>query len=904
VTTYGYDQHGNQSTITDAGGHAWTSTFNLLGQVTAKTDPDTHATTALAYDGDGNLLQQANADAGSNTVSFTYDQLNRKTGQYAAPSAGQVPYASTSSPGNQMASWVYDNANHAVTNMPRPVGHLTTETAYSNIGNGTTTVAYIIQQAGFNIFSEPTGERYTIPATTSGTGLSGSYVFTHGWTIGKGLPFGQSYPSAGGLPSESVSLSYLSNPLDLPAGLGGTITGYAQNTSYDQWGDILKETIGSGTNVAAINNTYDTHTLRLTDQLVNRAVTTPASVDEEKYNYDPYGNVTSQASARLGSATVTETQCYQYDGLDQLTQAWTASDNCAATPTTAAHSMVTSGINPASAYWTSWAYDITAGDARSEVLGEMRQQLQHSLTSAQDITTANAYGGANGGPHALTLAATTGGSTSSSSFGYDPAGNITTRTTPAGGTQALSWNAAGQLTQASGGTGGTTTYLYAPDGSLLLQENPGSSTLYLDGEQLTATTSGGTTTVTGARIIPLPSGGDVVRTGSGTTYSFEVPDPHGTNDLYLDSTAQAPTWRQFTPYGAPRGPAATWIDNRGFLNKPADPATGLTYVGARAYDPATSQFISPDPVLDPADPQGLNAYLYGTGNPVDNSDPTGLYVPVDPTSPVDPVDQFKDANPVHHGTPGGSDHGTANTSHDGGKTHGPGSPGGDCPWLPGLSAALCAHSNPIHTPQYLSLFTAVKKPAQDTGLCATAMQMFLGLITTCGPSLAASSGDDETGDTSATASGGGDIPGNPLGPLAKALEDAARGAAREFSKVYPGGSTVLSEVNADGVMTMAIEAEKGSATGGQMFTDAMTNMGPENVKAFQTKWVRAMPSNLNAFNANLRAGMSYEEAASNTFTGHMLARYGITEVSIGPGGLVGDFGNYTNVEVVFSRPGG
>jgi hypothetical protein len=181
---------------------------------------------------------------------------------------------------------------------------------------------------------------------------------------------------------------------------------------------------------------------------------------------------------------------------------------------------------------------------------------------------------------------------------------MTARTTPAGGTQALSWNAAGQLAQVSGGTGGTTTYIYAPDGSLLLQENPGSSTLYLDGEQHTATTSGGTTIVTGARIIPLPSGGDVVRTGPGTSYSFEVPDPHGTSDLYLDSTAQAPTWRQFTPYGAPRGTATTWIDNRGFLNKPADPATGLTYVGARAYDPVPRphHHLRPQPRRQPITP--------------------------------------------------------------------------------------------------------------------------------------------------------------------------------------------------------------------------------------------------------------------------------------------------------------
>ena len=50
----------------------------------------------------------------------------------------------------------------------------------------------------------------------------------------------------------------------------------------------------------------------------------------------------------------------------------------------------------------------------------------------------------------------------------------------------------------------------------------------------------------------------------------------------------------------------TWINPHGFLNKPADPATGLTDVGAREYDPVTGQFISPDPVLDPASPQDLD----------------------------------------------------------------------------------------------------------------------------------------------------------------------------------------------------------------------------------------------------------------------------------------------------------
>ncbi|MBV9446850.1 MAG: RHS repeat-associated core domain-containing protein [Streptosporangiaceae bacterium] len=116
----------------------------------------------------------------------------------------------------------------------------------------------------------------------------------------------------------------------------------------------------------------------------------------------------------------------------------------------------------------------------------------------------------------------------------------------------------------------------------------------------------------------------------------------------MDSTAQNPAWRQFTPYGAPRGQAVTWADNRGYLNKPADAATGLTILGARQYDPVTGQFISPDPVLNPADPQDLDAYSYAEDNPVTYADPTGLCRLADPGGP--PVNCSGQPVPVS-GTP-------------------------------------------------------------------------------------------------------------------------------------------------------------------------------------------------------------------------------------------------------------
>jgi hypothetical protein len=106
----------------------------------------------------------------------------------------------------------------------------------------------------------------------------------------------------------------------------------------------------------------------------------------------------------------------------------------------------------------------------------------------------------------------------------------------------------------------------------------------------------------------------------------------------------------------------------------------------------------------------------------------------------------------------------------------------------------------------------------------------------------------------------------------------------------------------DGTLTMAVERNSSSVSGGQMFTDVMEHFGPENVTSFDATWVSAMPTNLDAFNANLRAGMSFEDAAANTFTGHMCAKYGLTVATVDKSKLVGEFGRYTKAYPVFSRP--
>jgi len=61
----------------------------------------------------------------------------------------------------------------------------------------------------------------------------------------------------------------------------------------------------------------------------------------------------------------------------------------------------------------------------------------------------------------------------------------------------------------------------------------------------------------------------------------------------------------------------------GFTGQRHD-GTGLAYMHARYYDPCLNRFVSPDTIVpNPANPQGLNRYLYVYGNPLADTEPSG-----------------------------------------------------------------------------------------------------------------------------------------------------------------------------------------------------------------------------------------------------------------------------------------
>jgi RHS repeat-associated protein len=383
--------------------------------------------------------------------------------------------------------------------------------------------------------------------------------------------------------------------------------------SYTNLGEPLQYTVGTSSLPAYITDSYDPQTRRLTEQNTQTG-TGQTSVDDMHYGYDHSGNITTEADTPAGASSATDVQCFGYDYLARLVQAWAqGAAGCAATPSASAEG----GPAP---YWNSYNYN---------AIGNLTGITATAPSGAVTTTTGSYPAAGAARPHAITTAAVTGPSgTTSTSYGYDASGNLTTVGGPSQ-SQALTWDDAGRLTQdavtPSGGSAHNTGYIDDASGALLLEADPGTTTLYLPDEELSLNTTSGT--VTGTRYYSLAGITVAARTGA-TTLAYLTGDQEGTDSVAIDASALTVTRRYYDPYGNPRGVPVTNFPagQRGFVGGTADTATGLTDLGVREYQPATGSFISPDPAIKPYDPQNLNAYGYAGDNPSSQSDPNGAMV--------------------------------------------------------------------------------------------------------------------------------------------------------------------------------------------------------------------------------------------------------------------------------------
>ncbi|XVV05954.1 polymorphic toxin-type HINT domain-containing protein [Actinosynnema sp. CA-248983] len=581
TTTHEYTPLGQLKKATDPVGNNWTFTYDFLGRKTSQTDPDA-GTTSTTYDLAGQIL--TTTDGRGQTLAFTYDALGRKTAEHA-----------DSTSGTKLAEWRYDTATNGV-------GLPSYSTRYTPTG------AYDSGPYAYNGSGLVAKTLVRVPATE--TGLNATYTTMYGYTV-TGLLASLNYPSGGGLVSEAVGINY--NQYGKPTKSSSANNAYVSDAVYTHFGEARQFTLGPEHDSARLTYDYDAQTRRPT-QTTLAAQTADGQIDDTRYTYDAIGNVTKTVNTqgRVGQAPV-RTQCYKYDALRRLSDAWTATDDCAATPTTTPGQANIGGPTP---YWTSWTFE--PGGLRTT-------QTQHALPGATGGDTTTTYTYPTTGttrPHSLTSATTTGPSGSTlSTYGYDQSGN-TTRRTLASGEQTLTWDKENRLDTVTSPEG-TTKYVYDADGNQLIRRDPGKTTLFLPGQELTRDTTTGA--VTGTRYY-THNGTTVAMRVAGTNPVYLVSDLHGTNSVAVQSVGFAVSRRTFDPYGNQLNAVEglPWPDRHGFLNKPVSEATGLTDIGARKYDSVTGRFISVDPILDLENSQQWTGYAYADNNPTTFSDPTGL----------------------------------------------------------------------------------------------------------------------------------------------------------------------------------------------------------------------------------------------------------------------------------------
>src|SRR5579859_2447226 len=171
----------------------------------------------------------------------------------------------------------------------------------------------------------------------------------------------------------------------------------------------------------------------------------------------------------------------------------------------------------------------------------------------------------------------------------------------------------------------TTADLYDGEGNRVEQQvtvsgTTTTTTTYVGNLEQVATTGGTTTTTSyyyaGQTLVALAVNG---------AFSYLATDALGSVSLALSASGTQTAAGLYTPYGTTRYSSGTMPTDRGWTGQHSDATTGLSYFGARYYDPVAAQFTSADTYLpgNGTDLLALSRYAYVEGNPLTRLDPTG-----------------------------------------------------------------------------------------------------------------------------------------------------------------------------------------------------------------------------------------------------------------------------------------
>lgn len=586
-TKYSYAGNGQLRQVTDPAANKWTYEYDLRGRRTALHDPDT-GTSKTAYNPAGQITATTNAN--NETLAYKYDALGRPT---------QVLSGST-----VLTERSYDEAENGI-GMPHKSTKWVDGQAWT-----TETAKYTPEGQAKQVYAH-------LPAAAGA--LAGSYweAFTYN-EDGSLHTYGAK--AAGSLDEEVMTQSYDS------MGRPGRVTAwgddfgfgqvYVDQAVYSPYGDLLQRRLGDPADVSGTSGQtwqtwiYEEGTRRLSQFYFDKDTAgefdgSNYGIAALSYRYDNSGNVLSikDDPVHTSDKLDPETQCFQYDYLQRLTDAWAqagAAAACASEPT---------AVGGPGAYRSSYEYDVV-GNRKSET----------RWTPTGPVQKKYSYDGSGeAGPHELTGVTSTGGA--STAFTYDKAG-FTTGIDRGSQVDVLNWNPTGRLDTIKSDEGTAKFFDNAEGQRILRADANGDLTAWVAGYELTYTKA--TNKVEATRYYKHGESVVGVRNGLGDI-QWLAGDHHGTNQWIVNGDTLTATVRRLDPFGNVRGEAApSWPDQRGFVGGLENDDVQLTTIGAREYDSTTGRFLSADPIMDLKDPQQINGYAYANNSPVTQSDPSGL----------------------------------------------------------------------------------------------------------------------------------------------------------------------------------------------------------------------------------------------------------------------------------------
>jgi len=632
TTGTSYDAAGQVLSTTDALGHVTTYEYDLAGRRTKVIDTLGHET-RFAYDAAGN--QNAVTDANGHQVRFEYDDGNRRVRTlYPDSTLDQVGYDAL---GRQISKT--DQAG------------LTTEYHYDALG----------RLAGV---TDALGQDTTYGYDAQGNQVSQTDANGHTTTFG--------YDGMGRRVSRTLPLGMTETMTYDDAGNLATKTDFNGRTTsfaYDALNRLTEKRPDPATGEPVVRFTFTASGQRAT--MEDASGTTTYSYDDRdrltakatpagtlSYSYDEAGNLLSIQSGHAGGALMT----YAYDALNRLASVTDANGGVTtytydlvgnlagyAYPNGVEHRYTYNVLNRLTdlalvrggTTIASYAYTLGATGNRQSVTELSGRRAAYGYDDLYRLTSETVTGdpaGVNG---------TVG-------YDYDPVGNRLERTSTLApvATQTFSYDANDRIgveTYDDNGNTLVTTegrdFGYDTDNRLVSADGGVSFVYDGDGNRVARTVGGVTTgflvdtlNPTGySQVLEEIEGGAVVRRYTygldlvsqeqSSGVSFYGYDGHGSVRLLTDGAGVVTDSYEYDAFGNLAERTGVTGNVYLYAGEQDDRNIALYYLRSRYLQPSLGIFLTGDPILADATfpPLDLHSYAYANANPINQTDPSGLF---------------------------------------------------------------------------------------------------------------------------------------------------------------------------------------------------------------------------------------------------------------------------------------